>query len=252
MLGSAVVRQATERGHAVIAVDRQFSDRARSLWGDRRPAEHTADMTDGRALASALASADSVIHTASLVDLHLGRPAELYDTNVTGVEKLIEACRSTGVARLVHMSSAEAITGTTPLHGVTEADATSPEQQLPYYGETKRAGEELALAAADGDLGTCAFRTYGLFGEGDNNVVPLYRSKLVANTAMVIGDGTARTDVVYAGNLAYALVLAAEQISPDSPWSGTPFHVTDGQPVHIQSFLAELLQPLGIRVVDRV
>ena len=251
LLGSATVRQATQRGHEVVAIDRDFAN-VDQLWGDAAPvATMVADMADADALGQAVAGAEAVIHTASLVDLHLGRPARLFDTNVTGVENLIAACRASKIGRLVHMSSAEVITGPTPLRNITEADATYPDDQLTYYGETKQAGEELVLAAADATLGTCVFRTYGLFGEGDNNVVPLYRSKLVFNTATFIGDMSARTDVIYAGNLAHALVLAAEQLEPSSPWSGSAFHATDHEPVHIQSFLAELMEPLGVRLIKR-
>ena len=253
MLGAAVVRQAVARDHEIVAIDRAFSARGRKLWGDApSPHERIADMTDSDALTAAVADADAVIHTASLVDLHLGRPQVLHDTNVTGVENLVAACRHGNVDRLIHMSSAEVITGTTPLRDLSEADASYPARQLTYYGETKRAGEEIALASADATLGTCAFRTYGIFGEGDNNVVRIYRSKLARNTAVMIGDASARTDVVYAGNLAHALVLAAEQLEPGVPWSGTVFHATDHETVNVQRFLAELTEPLGVRVIERV
>jgi nucleoside-diphosphate-sugar epimerase len=87
---------------------------------------------------------------------------------------------------------------------------------------------------------------------GDNTVVPIFLNTLPGKTAIPIGDLSARTDMVFAPNMAFSLVLAAEQLEPGVAWSGTPFHITDHETVNVQRFLADLVAPLGYRTPDRV
>lgn len=246
LLGGAAVRGLVDRGHDAVSID--LVERLDHIGGIE---QRVADVRSPQQLHRAVRGLDAVIHTASLIDLHLGRPAALREVNVLGAQNVIDACRRNGVGRLVHMSSAEVITGTTPLRGVTEADASYPAQHLTYYGVTKQAGEEAVLAAADESLGTCAMRTFGLFGPGDNTVVPMFLASMPTKRIMTMGNRSAKTDVVHAPNLAHGLVLAAERLEPGLDWSGTPFHVTDHEPVNIQTFLATLVEPFGYQRLDR-
>lgn len=228
MLGSAALDWLGVHGHTAVSVD---------LAGPT-----PVDVCDVDALTAAIDGCDGVIHCASIVDLHLGRPETMRRVNVEGTKSVIEACRRVSATGLVYMSSAEVITGDTPLRGVTEADAVYPGEHLTYYGETKQTAEQLVLQAADDSLGTTALRTYGLFGVGDHTMVPMYIERVPGTTSRYIGDLAARTDVVFAGNLAHALVTACEQLTPASEWSGTAFHVADAEPVNVQVFLAELIR----------
>lgn len=246
LLGRAVVERLLSRDHIPVVID--LSARP----GDAADAEwRTADVRDLDALTNAFTGLDAVIHLASLIDLHLGEPRSLHEVNVVGARNAVAACRANNIARLVHMSSAEVITGTEPLRGITEEDSAYPSPHLTYYGVTKQAGEQEVLGAADHAIGTCAMRSYGLFGVGDNTVVPMYLSTLPGRSIVMMGDLESRTDVVFAANLAHCMVLAAEQIEPGLDWSGTPFHVTDHEPVNIQRFLADLVAPLGYRSIER-
>ena len=260
LLGRAVVSTLLARGHDIRALDLRPLPPDLPAPGFLSPTDigrtgdvdlAIVDIRHEQAVNEALAGVDAVIHTASVIDLHLGRPPLLHFVNVVGTANVLDACRRNGIGRLVHMSSAEVVTGPHPHRNLDEDTATYPDRQLTYYGTTKQAAEELVLAANGSDLATCAFRTYGLFGPGDRTVVPSFLSRLPTRTIRFIGDTTARTDVVYAPNLAYALVLAAEQLDPTQPWAGTPFHATDAEPVNIQRFLADLVAPLGYRVDDR-
>lgn len=248
MLGRAVADLAVARDHEVVGIDRRTPDPA-----DTSPDfEHvTADICEKGSLRSPFARCDAVIHTASLVDLHLGRPTILDDVNVLGVEHVLEAARSCDVGRVVHMSSAEVITGRTPLRGVTEADATYPDEHLTHYGRTKQFGEERVLAAAGDELGTVAMRTYGIYGPRDRTVVRQYLRRMPSKRIAFLGDLSERTDLIFAENLAHAMVLAAEQLEPDSEWSGSAMHVSDGDPLNLQRFMAELVSPLGYTTVER-
>ena len=108
MLGHAVVDQLLERGETVrnFSTDSHPNPHVQSFVGDIRNYAHIREACEG---------VDGVIHTASLVDLHVGQPDILREINVGGVENLIRACKEMKVRRVSHMSSAETISGFTPL-----------------------------------------------------------------------------------------------------------------------------------------
>lgn len=117
LLGQAVVGCLIDRGHTPVIIDRSVttarssgrsSDRSRYEPGEVEQIK--ADICSKEQITEACEGLDGVIHTASLIDLHLGRPTSLYDVNVTGAKNVVLACRDNGIQKLVHMSSAEAIT----------------------------------------------------------------------------------------------------------------------------------------------
>lgn len=237
MLGRAVVRQLRDQGQQIRGFDLQTNP-------DKTVESVVGDIRNRQEIQRACIGVTGVIHTASLVDLHLGEPSRLYDINVRGTENLIAACRANEITRLVYMSSAEVISGATPLRHVTES-VSYPNPHLTYYGVTKESAERRVLNANDAQLATCAFRTYGLFGEGDRNFLGFAIKKARGKQIPIIGDGKALTNVVYAGNIAHALILGLNQLEIGNPISGQVFHITDHAPENVQHFVVSLLTSLG-------
>ncbi len=237
MLGNAVVEQLLDAGERVRTFDlaAHANPAVESVVGDIR------NIADVR---QACANISGVIHTASLVDLHLGQPQRLHDINVGGVKNLIAACREHGIQRLSYMSSAEVISGADPLQDATE-HTPYPRPHLTYYGVTKEAAEQQVLAANDAELATCAMRTFGIFGERDRNFIQRAIDKTNGKQLPAISGTTGITDVIYAGNIAHALILGLSKLAPGNEIGGQTFHITDHAPQAMQSFLAELLRPLG-------
>jgi len=66
-------------------------------------------LADGASLAPALRDARTVVHLAALT--HSQRAAPYHEVNHEGTERLVEACRKSGVRRLVHVSSCSAHPG---------------------------------------------------------------------------------------------------------------------------------------------
>ena len=236
MLGSAVVEQLLEQGEAVRVFDLipHASALVESVVGDIRNPEE---------IRRACVGVDGVIHVASLVDLHLGEPQRMYDINVGGVGNLIAACRAEQIRKLVYMSSAEVISADTALYNVDEQTPYA-DPHLTYYGVTKEAAERAVLTANDDRLATCAFRSFGMFGEGDQNFIGRAISKSSGKAIPLIEtDGV--SDVLYAGNMAHALITALSQLEIGSAASGQAFHVTDHAPQRVQDFILEVLSPFG-------
>jgi len=118
LLGSNLAAELLATGHSVIATRRAGTQVAHLAdlaieWRD-------ADLADQPALAKAFAGAEAVFHCAAMVTVKREVTPAMVDANVTGTERVIAACATAGVKRLVHTSSVVAI-------GLTTTGAPSDE-----------------------------------------------------------------------------------------------------------------------------
>jgi len=111
LLGSNLAAELIAAGHSVIATRRAGTQVAHLAdlaieWRD-------ADLANEAALAKAFAGAEAVFHCAAMVTVKREVTPEMIDANVTGTDRVIAACTTAGVKRLVHTSSVVAIGLTT-------------------------------------------------------------------------------------------------------------------------------------------
>ena len=104
---------------------------------------------------------------------------------------------------------------------------------MDYYTETKIRGEQMVLEAnGKGGLATCALRPSGIFGEGDVLFVPtVVKNARNGKMKYVIGDGKNLMDFTYVGNVAQAHLEAAAHLSLTSPLAGSPYFITNDDPL---------------------
>lgn len=137
MLGNNVVRLLLGRGERVRVIARQPADRA--LTG--LPIEIVpGDITDPACLTTAVSGIDVVVHSAALVHIGWTRKAEMDRINVEGTRHVAEAARSVG-ARMVHVSSVDALGLGTHEQPADEETPLRPEIVPCGYVLTKRAAE---------------------------------------------------------------------------------------------------------------
>jgi dihydroflavonol-4-reductase len=109
LLGGYIVRKLIEEGKDFVALKRSGSDL--SLLSD--VATHIkwidADVTNPVALEDAFANVSHVIHAAAIVSLNPRHRKKLFQVNVTGTRNVVNACLSTGVKKLIHISSVAAL-----------------------------------------------------------------------------------------------------------------------------------------------
>ena len=104
-LGATLVRALRARGQEVRAL--VHHDR-RALDGlDVEIAR--GDLADKNSLRRAFAGADLVYHTAAFISILRDEQQRLYEVNVRGTRNVVEACLESGVRRLVHVSTIEAL-----------------------------------------------------------------------------------------------------------------------------------------------
>lgn len=210
------------------------------------------DLLGDGVLDRACKGVDAIVHAASMVDWGQATTQQLEAVNVGGVEAVIAAARANGVRAMVYTSSMDVVCGMQP---VVDADETLafPKVFTNDYSRTKAEGELLALAASNDDLRVCALRPCGMFGERDpyhvGNVLRLVKE---GKLPMRLGNGTARFQHVYVGNVAHAHVLALHDLlAEDSRSAGEAYFVTDVEAVDFLEHLEPILQALGHELPTR-
>lgn len=240
-LGGALARMLLDAGEPVRGLDLTPSD-------DPRIEAVVGDLRDVRLIEQACQGIDVVFHVASLVSQELGKPRALFDINVTGTQNLVEAASRAGVPRFVFTSSIDVVFDG---HSIAGGDEQLPyaEHFLDYYGETKALAERLVLSANGlRRMATCSLRPAGIYGPGDRQrFLPVVRA-IRAGQYKRIGDGRARFNHVYVDNVAYAHILAAQNLTVGEPVGGEAYFITDHEPSNFFGFVEHKLASAGLEV----
>ncbi len=158
------------------------------------------DLSTAKILEAACRDQDVVFHVAGLVAAR--SPREYLDVNRDGTARLVAAAESTGVGRLVLVSSLAAA-GPSPV-GVprTEALTSAP---VTAYGRSKLAAEE---AVRRSTLPWTILRPPTIYGPRDRELLTVFKMAR-RGFAPVFGDGRQELSLIHATDLAEALLAAA-------------------------------------------
>ena len=180
-VGAALVRELATLGHPVYALARPSADRTELEGLDLR--WQAGDLEDAasieRAVAAVCAAGERpwIVHSAALISYRT-RDARLQRrVNVEGTHAVLDACRRHPIGRLLHVSSVVAV-GHARARDVLDEEAPFNGAELGCdYVDTKRAAEELVLAAA-GELDVVVVNPGAIFGpnpRGGNSVKFLHK-----------------------------------------------------------------------------
>ena len=150
-IGSAIANRLCEAGVTVLIPTRRRSRAGHVLLLPNAEVVE-ADVHDPAALARLFEDADAVINTVGVLHSRPGTPfgPDFARAHVELPQKIVTACRTAGVARLVHISA-------------LGADANGPSE----YQRSKAAGEH-AIEAAGPDIAWTILRPSVVFGRGDS------------------------------------------------------------------------------------
>ncbi|RUS29130.1 3-beta hydroxysteroid dehydrogenase/isomerase family-domain-containing protein [Jimgerdemannia flammicorona] len=210
------------------------------------------DLREYDVVYAALDGITAVIHTASPPHVSgPNPPRDLYfGINVKGTGNVIKACQERGITKLVVTSSGSVISTGKAMVNVDES-APYPPVAIDVYTESKIEGEKLVLAANNQrGLLTCTIRPSGIFGPGDSQIIPGFLEVCERGQHIIqIGDNTGLMDFTYVGNVAYAHVLAVEQLtSPTSPAAGQAFNITNGTPIPFWDIAMRVWKEVGYHI----
>jgi dihydroflavonol-4-reductase len=143
-LGLRVARKLRDRGDEVVALVRTPSKAAALHELGVEIVE--GDLSDAHAIERGVAGADAVFHIGAMYKVGIPaseRPA-MYDANVRGTERVLDAAVAAGVERIVYVSTGN-VYGNTHGQVVDESYVRpQPPQFLSYYDQTKYEAHQIA------------------------------------------------------------------------------------------------------------
>ena len=200
------------------------------------------DLTDATAVSAACEGVDTVFHVAARAGVW-GSWESFYRPNVIGTRNVLSACRKWQVKRLVYTSTPSVVFNGDSIRG---GDESLPygKNWLCHYAETKALAEQEALAANSEKLQVVALRPHLIFGPGDPHLLPRVVESVKAGRLRIVGDGSAKVDVSYVGNVADAHLDAFDALERGKG-AGQAYFISQGEPVDLWPWLNSILEGLG-------
>ena len=246
LVGSHVVTALTARGEPVRALVLPASRDAVQRLGAEAV---VGDVTDPAAWEAAARGVRAIVHAAAIVQRRASWERYVA-VNVDGTRLAVAAARAAG-ARLIHISSVAVYGGSAAYPTMPERrDEDYPFQPIAetdFYARSKRMAESVVREAGMGrEVEVVALRPTVIYGERDRMFTPRVIRAARLRILPRIGPGTNRLSVVYAGNVAAAVVAALDARAREG---FRAYNVTgDGPPALTQQeFLGAFAAALGWR-----
>jgi UDP-glucose 4-epimerase len=243
-IGSHVVDALIAQGHAVVVVDDLSTGRARNL--NPRATFYQIDIRDaGLREVFERERPEVVDHHAAQIDVRRAIEDPLHDAqiNVLGSLNLLACAQTTGVRKLVYISTGGAVYGEPEY---LPCDERHPIRPLSPYGVSKHTVEHyLELYRINYGLDYTVLRYPNVYGPrqdplGEAGVVAIFTQRMLAGQPVTIfGDGEQQRDFVYVGDCAAANLLAL------SGGAGRIYNLGWGEGVTVNRIYAELARVTG-------
>ena len=183
----------------------------------------TTELSDEGGLSTAMSGCDVVVHAAATIDPN-GQGKELRKVNVDGTRHVLNAAIHCGVKHFIHISSLSVITGEDDQFKVTEDEPLRRCREP--YANSKIDAEEIVMAQVNGGtINVTALRPGFIYGPNEQAWMPRLIDALKKRRALIIGDGSKETNVIYVENLCRAIRLA--MLNPVA--YGQVYNLTDGE-----------------------
>ncbi len=202
---------------------------------------HKTDLIDPNLPDSCLSELDHVFHCAGLTSARTRR--EYYDVNANACRSLFDLLLpyAEQLKSVIHLSSLAAI-GPSP-HPPDPVDDDSPCRPVTHYGQSKLAGEQIALEYL-GKLPIVVIRPPVVYGERAEDFFN-YLKKLKQGWRIQVGPEPRHLSIVNVHDLVAAMLVAAESPAQDNP----VYLVTDGK-IHSWDDVARIASDI-LRVTPR-
>ena len=206
------------------------------------------DVRDRDALARACAGVQAVVHSAAIVDWGTHPEEEVLAVNYTGTMNVIEACVKAGIGYLVFTSSLDAIYNGKAMRGIDES-VPYPDVHPNMYCRSKALAEQAVMAADRPGLATCSLRPADIYGPAD----PFHIGSLIdmakGGFYVRLGDGTALSQHVFVGNMAWSHVLALRALMDGNrELRGKAYFISDAPASNFFRFFDSIVAGAGYRI----
>ena len=169
------------------------------------------DLADAEALRRGMEGVDGVVHGAAMYEVGIAplrRPA-MYEANVVGTERVLEAALAAQVRRVACVSTC-GIFGNTHSRIVDETyGRTGP--YTSYYEETKVRAHEIALRFAERGLPVSIAQPGGVYGPGDTSGLGGLMRDFVRGRLPLLPFADAGLNFVHVDDVARGIVLVLDR-----------------------------------------
>ena len=249
LVGSNLTSYLAARGHSVTAFVRPLSDTATLQEAARKYPNAvtivTGDLFDDKSLAAAMSGCDVVVHSAAVIDA-FGDPDYLHKVNVQGTETAIRAAIWAKVGQFIHMSSLSVIMGEHDQYSVNEDEPLRNCREV--YANSKVIAEKLVREYFyTDDINITVLRPGFIYGPTEKAWLPRVIALIESGRALVVGDGSKETNVIYVENLCRAIELAMA-----NPMAyGRVYNLTDGQHITKRQLFDTVAKELNLPPISR-
>ncbi|MBX2961908.1 MAG: NAD-dependent epimerase/dehydratase family protein [Cyclobacteriaceae bacterium] len=167
LLGSFIIRKLIETDTPFFALKRSNSDTSLLRDIESKITWREADILDLESLHEALAEATGVIHTAAMVSFNPREEEKLLLVNVEGTKNIVNACLTSGIKRLLHVSSVAALGRQKDQTLVDETNAWIDSPANTAYASSKYKAELEVFRGHEEGLSTVIINPSLILGQGD-------------------------------------------------------------------------------------
>jgi dihydroflavonol-4-reductase len=198
------------------------------------------DLADSASLQKAAEGCEACIHLAGPSGWEAQAGADLEGTIVGGMARLLDALRRAGTRRLVHVSSAAAVDGTTEPRLLNEESPFTLAGSGLAYAVAKHRAERLALAAVADGLEVVVVNPAETYGPGDRDWITAgsIRDVLSSWPALVVRGGTS---LAHVDDVAHGIVAALHRGRAGERY------ILGGENLMLAEIVATVLDLAGLR-----
>ena len=242
-LGGTIVKKLIKRGCYV----RTFSRNHYQKLEDSGVDQVRGDLCCREEVEKACQDIKVVFHVAARTGVW-GTYKDYYRINYTGTCNIIQACRSSNVARLIYTSSPSVVFNGSDMEGVDESIPYPDKYHAPYPA-TKAIAEQAVIEAARHGLKSISLRPHLIWGPGDTNLVPRIIQR--AASLVRVGNGKNLVDTIYIDNAADAHILAADRLKGNPGLSGRVYFISQDEPVFLWDMIDDILHAAGLKPIKK-
>jgi dihydroflavonol-4-reductase len=209
-IGGRLARKLRERGDDVVALVRS-PDKAGGLQ-ELGCTLVQGDLSDVDAIRRGVEECDAAFHVAAVykVGIPASERAAMYEANVTGTERVLDAAIDAGVDRIVYVSTI-GVFGNTKGEVVDETFVRTDKEWLSVYDETKYLSHEIAKDRIARGAPIVIVQPGGVYGPGDHSEIANIIDQVRTGKMKLLPFGDTAFNLVYVDDVVDGIVLAFDK-----------------------------------------
>jgi nucleoside-diphosphate-sugar epimerase len=209
-IGERLVKRLRDRGDDVVALVRS-REKGKKLE-EMGATLVEGDLSSSDAIHSAVKGCDAAFHVAAVYKVGIPEKEHeaMYDANVRGTERVLDAAFQAGVSRIVYVSTIN-VFGNTRGEVVDETYERPGDDYLSYYDETKYLSHQVAKERIDKGVPVVIVQPGGVYGPGDHSEVGNVIDQVANGKLKALPFAGLGLNLVYVDDVADGIVLAHDK-----------------------------------------